>query len=108
MNTEIRRIIKKLHQAFQQRGHATKNDLRVVEQIIKTQPRDARLWRLRGIYILMSDEDNKYALGDALKSFKRAIQVDPKYPRGYEEAGYYHWVIRDDPFHALTYFKRAL
>jgi len=100
--------ILKIQQRLRRRGSATLSDIRLVESLLRSHPRHARLWILRGALITLSRSDNRYSLLDALSSYKRAIQCQPDYADGYAEAGYHHFYVRDDPYHALPYFKKAL
>jgi hypothetical protein len=101
-------VIKKLQNGMRHRGKATSADLRTIEQLLKKEPKCARLWCMRGNFIELSDDDNIYSIRDALLSYKHGIKVEPEYADSYIEAGYYHFNVRDDPFRALPYFRHAL
>ena len=104
----VKNIISILREGVRRRGYATLSDLHTIELLLKKCPRDARLWCIRGNLIELSEENTTYELRDALASYKRAILIGPNYVESYIDAGYYHFYVRDDPFRAVLYFKRAM
>lgn len=56
----------------------------------------------------MSSHDANYELEDALKSYKRSIEIDPLNAEAYESIGYYEDVIMDNQASAESPFRKAI
>jgi hypothetical protein len=81
----------------------------LVEEALKAHPHSARLWCLRGTLIQLGPgpEKSGYTLEDAFASYKKAIEVEPDCPEGWEELGHYHDVHLDDEHTARQFWDKA-
>jgi tetratricopeptide (TPR) repeat protein len=93
--------------------------LLVVNNAIKNRPRSAELWDMRGDIIgmlLFSENKNrivlasgdKYTYTDVLRSYRKAIKIDPTFATAYESIGYYHDVVTNCRNYAKSAFRKAI
>ena len=82
--------------------------LRMVEEGLRSFPRSARLWILRGDLIQLSDDDRSYCLDDVPASYQKALECDPENGEAYESIGYFLDAVMDEPAKAEPYFRKAI
>ena len=103
--------ISRLNKAMAQYGVGEDIPLDVfqlVEQALRDLPNSAKLWELRGRIIQLGSEDIPFPLSEALRSYERAVEVDPDFAEVYNEIGYFHDVFSDDYKAAEAAFRRAI
>ena len=81
----------------------------LVEEALKVYPNSARLWCFRGALIQLgpAPEKSGYKLEDALASYRKAIEVEPDCPEGWEELGHYYDVHLNDGRSAREFWSKA-
>lgn len=62
---------------------------------------------MRGDIIQLGSESCQHPLEEALRSFQRAIELDPKFAEGWDELGHYYDAVLDDEKTAREYFAKA-
>ena len=82
--------------------------LELADEAVRSHPESSRLWRLRGDLIQLGDGDQRWPLGEALKSYERSLELSPGDPEVYEELGYWYDVVDIDLDRAAQYFEEAL
>lgn len=80
----------------------------LAEQAVSEFPNSAKLWCIRGNLIQLSSIDAGYELEEALRSYEKAVSVDPKCSEAYEEIGYFYDTIMDAPKAAEPFFQKAI
>jgi tetratricopeptide (TPR) repeat protein len=89
-------------------GEALLELLDLAEEAVAAYPLCAQLWDMRGDLILLGTEEAKYELDDALRSYQRAVEVDPSFAQAYESIGYYHDVHTEDFPGSELAFRKAV
>jgi hypothetical protein len=81
----------------------------LVEEALKAHPDSAMLWCFRGALIQLgpTPEVSGYTLEDALTSYRKATEVEPDCPEGWEELGHYYDVILRDEQSAKGFWEKA-
>lgn len=88
---------------------ATARSVADIESALSEHPLSARLWDLRGDVIqLLGEPIEAYDLQEALRSYQRAVELDPQYARALESIGHYLDAVEDRPADAEEWFRRAL
>lgn len=82
--------------ALPQEFETTPERYDLIEKALQAHPHSATLWCMRGALIQLGPDDSRYALEDALKSYRRAIEVEPDCAEGWEELGHYYDVHLSD------------
>jgi len=82
--------------------------LEQVESGVTRYPASVGLWLLRGALIQLGEDDPRWSLEDAERSYLRAAELAPDDPEPLEELGYYYDCVLDDPARAEPFFRRAL
>ena len=82
--------------------------LQLVEKSVAEHPQSAKLWCWRGDLIQRAALEANYELDDALKSYKRALEIDPSNAEAYESIGYYEDAIMSNPASAESSFRKAI
>lgn len=100
--------IEKIKSLLPKEGDVTVEVLEMMEKALVEYPENAEFWCWRGDLIQMSSHDADYELEDALKSYKRAIEIDPLNAEAYESIGYYEDVIMDNQASAENPFRKAI
>jgi cytochrome c-type biogenesis protein CcmH/NrfG len=87
----------------------TAESFALVEEALKAHPDSARLWCFRGALIQLGPvpEESGYKLEDALASYRKAVELEPDCPKGWEELGHYHDVHLDDERSAREFWAKA-
>jgi hypothetical protein len=80
----------------------------LIEEAVRTHPHSAKLWCFRGALIQLGPgAEDGYSLEDALQSYRKAIEVEPECPEGWEELGHYYDVILSDEIKAKEFWEKA-
>lgn len=77
------------------------------DEAVRIFPQSAPLWVLRGDLIQLGPETCPHSLAEALRSFQRAIEIDPQFAEAWEEIGHYHVAVLADEAGAERYFREA-
>jgi hypothetical protein len=79
----------------------------LADEAVRSFPRSARLWLLRGDIIQLGPESCPHPLGESLVSYHRAVELDPKFADAWDEIGHYHDAVLGDEKAAQTFFQKA-
>ncbi len=100
--------IRAVQAALPEDGFAPPEALTAVEAALQEYPRSPQLWCLRGDLIQLSDDANDgLELTDALRSYERALEIDPAWADAHEAMGHFLDAVLDDPERAAPHFERA-
>ena len=89
-------------------GEVAVEVLELMEKAVAEYPESAKLWCWRGDLIQMAALEAGYELDDALKSYERALEIDPINAEAYESIGYYGDVIMSNSASAESAFRKAI
>jgi len=99
----------RLQSTYNERGFPTDKTIEHLDELIRNNQKNAKLWVVRGDLIQLSeDEDSKYSLKDSLSSYIKASKVDPSYWESYESIGYYYDVIDSNYPLAELNFRKSI
>jgi len=79
--------------------------LDVADQAVQACPFSPELWCMRGELIQLAE---KHPLEESLRSFMRAIEIDPAFARAHQLVGEYYDAAKDQPETALPWYERAI
>jgi hypothetical protein len=79
----------------------------LADEAIREFPQSPRLLVMRGDLIQLNPENTPQTLQDALASYQRAVEIDPKFAEAWEEIGHFHDVVLADEKTAQTFFDKA-
>jgi tetratricopeptide (TPR) repeat protein len=100
--------IQKIKSLLPKDGEVDVEVLELMEKAVNDYPDNAELWCWRGDLIQMASLNTNYELEDALKSYKRALEIDPLNAEAFESIGYYEDAIMDNPTSAESPFRKAI
>ncbi len=100
--------IQKIKSLLPKEGEIAVEVLELIEEAVAEYPDNPQLWCCRGDLIQLASLDANYELEDALKSYERAVEIDPLNAEAYESIGYYEDAIMDDPASAESRFRKAI
>jgi hypothetical protein len=81
---------------------------REIEEALSVYPDSPSLWCMRGDLIQLGPEDSPYSLEDALRSYEKALTINPVFAEAHESIGYYSDVIDGDLVRAEAAFLEAV
>jgi tetratricopeptide (TPR) repeat protein len=79
----------------------------LADEAVRSFPQSARLWVMRGDLIQIGPECCPHPLDEALRSYQRAIELDPQFAEAWDEIGHYHDTVLDDETEAQRCFREA-
>lgn len=79
----------------------------LADEAVLAFPSSARLLVMRGNLIQLGPESGPHPLEEALRSYQRAVELDPQFAEAWEEIGHYHDAVLDDEPAALRFFQEA-
>jgi hypothetical protein len=79
----------------------------LADDAVRAFPQSARLWVMRGDLIQLGPESCPHPLEESLRSYQRAVDVDPKFAEAWDEIGHYFDAVLDDENAARPYFDPA-
>ncbi len=82
--------------------------LQLAEKALVLYPNSAKFWCLRGDLIQIASLEAEYQLEDALKSYERALEIDPSNAEAYESIGFYEDAVMSNPACAESPFRKAI
>ena len=88
-------------------GDASLAVVALADEAVRAFPRSARLWVLRGDLIQLGSESCPHPLEEALCSFQRAVELDPRFAEAWDELGHYYDAVLDDEKKAQEHFEIA-
>jgi tetratricopeptide (TPR) repeat protein len=100
--------IDSLEALFPEEDEASVEALNLAEAAVAAYPSSTKLWCLRGDLIQLGTSEAGYELEDALRSYERALTVDPHCAEAYESIGYFYDALMDDPQSAEPSFRKAI
>ena len=100
-------FIERLRSQWPVEGEASNELIALADEAVRLQPDSPRLWCMRGNLIQLGTEECPHSLEDALNCYLRAVEIDPDFVEGYEDAGYFYFNIMDDPKAARPFFAKA-
>jgi tetratricopeptide (TPR) repeat protein len=100
--------IQKIKSILPEDGEVAAEVLELMEKAVGDYPSNVKFWCWRGDLIQMASLDANYELEDALKSYERALEIDPLNAEAYESIGYYEDAIMDNPTSAENSFRKAV
>ncbi|MEM1043799.1 MAG: hypothetical protein AAGI91_14375 [Bacteroidota bacterium] len=107
MTTEQEHI-QAILEAWPERVGAPPGLLEAVNAALREYPQSPQLWCIRGDLIQLSDDgDDGLDLENALRSYERALELEPAWVEAYEEIGYFWDLVMNEPDRAEPYFERA-
>src|SRR2546426_11405354 len=80
----------------------------LADEAVRAFPLSARLFVVRGNLIQLGPESCPHPLEEALRSYQRAVEINPRFAEAWEEIGHYHDAVLDDEKSAQTYFREAV
>ena len=86
---------------------ASLETIAVADEAVRAFPLSARLWEMRGCLIQLGPESLPHPLEESLRSFQRAVEIDPQFADAWDEIGHYYDVVLDDEKTAQEYFDKA-
>ena len=99
--------ISELRVSWPKEGDASVAVVALVDEAVRVFPRSARLWVMRGDIIQLGSESCPHPLEEALRSFQRAVEIDPQFAEAWDELGHYYDAVLDDEKTAQEYFEKA-
>ncbi|MCX6923528.1 MAG: hypothetical protein NT154_10020 [Verrucomicrobia bacterium] len=96
-----------LRGGWPQDSDASLEVIALADEAIRAFPRSARLLVMRGNLIELGPESCPHPLDEALRSYRRAVEIDPLFAEAWEEIGHYYDAVLDDEERARPYFDRA-
>jgi tetratricopeptide (TPR) repeat protein len=100
--------IQKLKSLLPKEGEVPVEVLELMEKAVADYPDNDELWCWRGDLIQMASLEANYELDDALKSYKRALEINPSNAEAYESVGCYEDAIMSNPASAESSFRKAI
>lgn len=79
----------------------------IADEAVRAFPLSARLWEMRGCLIQLGPECCPHPLEESLRSFRRAVELDPQFADAWDEMGHYYDAVLDDEKTANEYFDKA-
>jgi tetratricopeptide (TPR) repeat protein len=79
----------------------------LADEAVRAFPQSARLWLMRGDLIQIGPKSCPHPLEEALRSYQRAIEIDPQFVDAWDEIGHYHDAVLADETGAQKYFREA-
>jgi tetratricopeptide (TPR) repeat protein len=86
---------------------ASLETIAVADEAVRAFPLSARLWDMRGCLIQLGPESCPHPLEESLRSFQRAVELDPQFADAWDEIGHYYDAVLDDEKTAQEYFDKA-
>lgn len=99
--------ISQLRAGWPQDSDASLEVIALADEAIGAFPRSARLLVMRGNLIQLGPETCHHPLEEALRCYRRAVELEPEFAEAWEEIGHYHDAVLDDEEGARPYFDRA-
>jgi tetratricopeptide (TPR) repeat protein len=100
--------VREIKSLLPEEGEVAVEVLELMEKAVAEYPDSSKLWCWRGDLIQMAALEAGYELDDALKSYERALEIDPINAEAYESIGYYEDVIMSDSTSAESPFRKAI
>ncbi len=88
-------------------SEASLETIAVADEAVRAFPLSARLWEMRGCLIQLGPESLPHPLEESLRSFQRAVEIDPQFADAWDEIGHYYDAVLDDEKTAQEYFEKA-
>ena len=88
-------------------SEASLETIAVADEAVRAFPQSARLWEMRGCLIQLGPESLPHPLEESLRSFQRAVEIDPQFADAWDEIGHYYDAVLDDEKTAQEYFEKA-
>ena len=79
----------------------------LADEAVRAFPQSARLWLMRGDLIQIGPKSCPHPLEEALRSYQRAIEIDPQFADAWDEIGHYHDAVLADETGAQRCFRKA-
>lgn len=108
MGMEESEYISKLEELKSEHSEASLDLMALVEESVTAIPGSAKLWCLRGDLIQLSTLEAQYELEDVVRSYEKALSVDPNCAEAYESIGYFYDAVMGDPKSAEPAFQQAI
>jgi tetratricopeptide (TPR) repeat protein len=99
--------ISELRASWPREGDASIAVVALVDEAVRAFPLSARLWVMRGDLIQLGSDLCPHPLEEALRSFQRAVELDPQFAEGWDELGHYYDAVLNDEKTAQEYFEKA-
>jgi tetratricopeptide (TPR) repeat protein len=100
--------VREIKSLLPEEGEVAVEVLELMEKAVAEHPDSAKLWCWRGDLIQIASLEAGYELDDALKSYERALEIDPLNAEAYESIGYYEDVIMSNSASAESPFRKAI
>ncbi len=100
--------VREIKALLPEEGEVAVEVLELMEKAVAEYPNSSKLWCWRGDLIQMAALEANYELDDALKSYERALEIDPTNAEAYESIGYYEDAIMSNPVSAESPFRKAI
>ena len=100
--------VREIKSLLPEEGEVAVEVLELMEKAVAEYPNSSKLWCWRGDLIQMASLEANYELDDALKSYERALEIDPSNAEAYESIGYYEDAIMSNPTSAESPFRKAI
>jgi tetratricopeptide (TPR) repeat protein len=88
-------------------GDASLAVIALADEAVRAFPLSARLWVMRGDLIQLGPGDCSHPLEESLRSYQRAIELDPQFAEAWDELGHYYDAVLGDEKTAQEHFEKA-
>jgi tetratricopeptide (TPR) repeat protein len=86
---------------------ASLETITLADEAVRAFPSSARLLVMRGNLIQLGPESCPHPLEEALRSYQRAVELDPQFSEAWEEIGRFHDAVLGDEPAAKRFFQEA-
>src|SRR6266436_7336662 len=98
--------IVKLKSRWPVKGETSLETLALADEAVRSYPKSARLWVIRGNLLELGSENCPLPLEESLACYKRAIEIDPEFAEAWEDAAHFYDAVLGDEQSAKPYFEQ--
>lgn len=77
------------------------------DEAVQAFPLSPKLWCIRGDVIQLGPENCPHSLDDAVASYRRAAEIDPRFVEAWDSLGHFHHAVLNDEIAAQGFFSKA-
>jgi tetratricopeptide (TPR) repeat protein len=99
--------ILRLKTLWPRESDASPEAISCADEAVNSFPSSARLWNIRGCIIQLGSENCPHTLEEALRSLRRAVELDPQFADAWEDIGHYYDLVLDDEEAAHEFLDKA-
>jgi Tfp pilus assembly protein PilF len=102
------RTARDIASAIRNKGSASMDLVREIDELIRATPSSVEHWILRGNAIQLGEGHPSYPLEEAERSYREALRIDPFCADAAEELGRFLWAVMNDPVSAEPFLVQAV